>query len=149
MNNISLQSFKPITKSFNEVNNTVIKSFTQKKHSLTADIIVVFSFIVLIVILKKLYNYLFDNIEGLSEMEKAQQHHIKSQCENNRNKICEDSNKKGKDICMKYPCCVWAKFKNKKNKSKCMTGSETGPTVQRDDKPIDEYYYMGKKFKLN
>ena len=40
-------------------------------------------------------------------------------------------------------------LKTKKNKSKCMTGSETGPNVQRDDKPIDEYYYMGKKFKLN
>ena len=30
MSNISLKSFKPITASFNQINNTVIKSFTQK-----------------------------------------------------------------------------------------------------------------------
>lgn len=149
MNNISLQSFKPITKSFNQVNNTVLKSFTKKKHSFTADIIVVFCFILLIIILKNIYNYLFDSVEGLDDMKKAQKFHIESQCENNRNKICVDSNKKGKSVCMKYPCCVWAKFKNKKNKSKCVTGSDTGPSIQRDDNIIDEYYYMGKKFKLN
>ena len=149
MNNISLQSFKPITKSFNQVNNTVLKSFTKKKHSFTADIIVVFCFIILIIILKNIYNYLFDSVEGLDDMKKAQKFHIESQCENNRNKICVDSNKKGKSVCMKYPCCVWAKFKNKKNKSKCVTGSDTGPSIQRDDNIIDEYYYMGKKFKLN
>jgi hypothetical protein len=148
MSNISLKSFKPITASFNQVNNTVIKSFTQKKHSLKSDIIVVISFIILIIVLKKLYNYLFDNIEGLSVMEKAQQHHIKSQCENNKDKICDKSSEKGKDVCMKYPCCVWAKFKDKKNKSKCMIGSATGPAIQRDDKPLDEYYYMGKKHKI-
>ena len=29
-------------------------------------------------------------------------------------KICDKSSEKGKDVCMKYPCCVWAKFKDKK-----------------------------------
>ena len=148
MSNISLKSLKPITSSLNQVNNTFIKSFTQKKHSLKSDIIVVISFIILIIILKKLYNYLFNNVEGLSEMEKAQKHYIESQCENNKDKICTESSEKGKDVCLKYPCCVWAKFKNKKNKSKCVIGSASGPAVQRDDKPLDEYYYLGKKFKI-
>ena len=51
-----------------------------------------------------------------------------------------------KDECIKYPCCVWSKYEKE---SKEEPGSSTGPTIKSSQNKVDEYYYMGKKYKQN
>jgi len=66
---------------------------------------------------------------------------------NKENEKCKGLN--SLKACSNSECCVWAK--SKKGKSLCLGGSRAagGPTKNPPNMIIDEYYYLGKKYKTN
>lgn len=138
-------SFKPLISSVNLVEKTIVKSITQKNHTLKGDLIAILVIVVTLLFCVKLYNYLTKVTEGNKLMDKAKENYVKRKCDGlDKKKICSKMTKKGKKKeCIQYPCCVWSKYKSG---SKCESGSATGPAIRISDNKVEEYYYMGKKF---
>lgn len=93
-------------------------------------------------------------LEGYSNSEKLAKEQRKKECGEGLNKVTELCNKKGtgelgKEKCMKYDCCIWAEYENKKSKKKnCVAGNKGGPSIRHNNLGYDEYYYKNKKYKV-
>lgn len=143
------KTIKPLINSVQNIQTTVVKSVVQKNHSLKGDLIVILIILATIVILQQLY-YFYKNsyvIEGQSNLlDKSEKQYIENKCnETNKSKVCNELTKRGLKQCSKYHCCAWVKYKKG---AKCVTGNETGPIISSAENKFDEYYYMGKKYKL-
>ena len=139
----------PIIKSMGNIQTTVVKSIVQKNHSLKGDLIVILIIIASIVILQQLF-YFYNNtyiIEGQSNLlDKSEQKYIKRKCnETNKSKVCNALTSRGVKKCSKFHCCAWVKYEKG---AKCVHGNETGPMINSSKNKFDEYYYLGKKYKL-
>ena len=139
-------SFKPLVSSVNFVEKTIVKSITQKNHTLKGDLIAILVIVLTLLFSVKVYNYLTKITEGNELINKSKKNYVEKKCnETDIKKVCSDITKKGKKKeCIQYPCCVWSKYKSV---SKCEPGSATGPTIRISDNKVEEYYYMGKKLK--
>ena len=143
------KSITPVINSVQKIQTTVVKSIVQKNHSLKGDIIVIFLIIASIIILQKLYYFYKTNnvIEGQTNLiDKSEKQYIERQCDkSNKSKVCNALTSRGLKKCSKYHCCAWVKYKKG---AKCVAGNESGPIINSADNKFDEYYYMGKKYKL-
>ena len=138
------KSISPIVKSIQQVQTTVVKSITQKNHTLKGDLIAILIIILTIFLLQQLYYYIKKN-EGMSLMDKSEKQYIENECsKSDKQKVCNALTKRGLKKCSKYPCCAWVNYKKG---AKCVRGSFSGPYIQSSVDKYDEYYYLGKKYK--
>tara|TARA_B100001059_G_scaffold236825_1_gene291067 strand:- start:17855 stop:18322 length:468 start_codon:yes stop_codon:yes gene_type:complete len=88
-------------------------------------------------------------LEGNTNLKKYR----KEKCTSDVNEVEKLCEKKGvgelaKKKCMKYECCIWPEYKDKKNKPRCVAGDKTGPSISTSKLGYDEFYYMNKKYKI-
>lgn len=137
------KSISPLVKSIQQVQTTVVKSITQKNHTLKGDLIAIIIIILTIFLLQQLYYYIKKN-EGMTLMDKSEKQYIENECSKiNKQKVCNALTKRGLKKCSKYPCCAWVKYEKG---ARCVRGDDSGPYIQSSVDKFDEYYYLGKKY---
>src|SRR5210317_2184084 len=124
------------------------------------EILVGITLIIILLLTLSLYGMTFEDINGmLKNKENKKVDTIEIIYEGMTNKFDELCNKddlegvcsnlgKGNQVgCNVAKCCVWAK---NKNTDECVEGDESGPMFKQDRNGMkyDEYYFLGKKHKI-
>ena len=142
------------------------KSVIKTKNFIFENVIIIFSislFLMAAVILLTVADISFKEnetitsdvyvLEGYSNTDKIMKEQRKEDCSQGLNevqKLCKKkgSGELGKKKCMKYDCCIWPEYKDKKNKVNCIPGDKAGPSISHANLGYDEYYYKNKKYKV-
>ena len=147
-----------------EVLNQASQTISNTKNFIFENVVIIFAislFLMALVIIFNILDISFKENEMITsdvyvlEGNTTLDQHRKKKCGGDVNELDKLCEKRGvgelaKKKCMKYECCIWPEYKDKKNKDKpkCVAGDKTGPSISLPNLGYDEFYYMNKKYKI-